>query len=182
MAERKPMSKKLRFEVFKRDSFTCQYCGKTPPLVVLEVDHIHPVSKGGSCGMDNLISACFDCNRGKAANLLTSVPMSLIDKSAIISEREEQLKAFNKLLAAKRKREDRQIDQLIDIFEESFKGYTFLTKFKESVRSNFLPYLTQDQLITAISKACSKCGASESALKYFCGICWTMRRDADGAS
>jgi 5-methylcytosine-specific restriction endonuclease McrA len=55
MAERKPMSKKLRFEVFKRDSFTCQYCGKTPPLVVLEVDHIHPVSKGGSCGMDNLI-------------------------------------------------------------------------------------------------------------------------------
>jgi hypothetical protein len=114
--------------------------------------------------------------------LLTSVPMSLIDKSAIISEREEQLKAFNKLLAAKRKREDRQIDQLIDIFEESFKGYTFLTKFKESVRSNFLPYLTQDQLITAISKACSKCGASESALKYFCGICWTMRRDADGAS
>lgn len=47
MSKRKSISKKLRFEVFKRDSFTCQYCGKMAPDVVLEVDHINPVASGG---------------------------------------------------------------------------------------------------------------------------------------
>ena len=43
MAKRKGISKKTRFDVFKRDSFTCQYCGKSAPDVVLQVDHINPV-------------------------------------------------------------------------------------------------------------------------------------------
>ena len=38
------ISKKIRFEVFKRDGFTCQYCGKSPPGVTLEADHIKPFS------------------------------------------------------------------------------------------------------------------------------------------
>lgn len=45
--KRKSISKKLRFEVFKRDKFTCQYCGRKAPDVVLQIDHISPVSKGG---------------------------------------------------------------------------------------------------------------------------------------
>ena len=65
MAKRKNLSKSVRFEVFKRDSFKCQYCGKSAPDVVLEVDHIIPVSKGGDNDISNLITACFDCNRGK---------------------------------------------------------------------------------------------------------------------
>lgn len=44
---RKAISKKTRFEVFKRDRFTCQYCGATPPGVLLHIDHIHPVAEGG---------------------------------------------------------------------------------------------------------------------------------------
>jgi 5-methylcytosine-specific restriction endonuclease McrA len=42
------ISKKIRFEVFKRDSFICQYCGRSAPNVTLEVDHIEPISKGGT--------------------------------------------------------------------------------------------------------------------------------------
>ncbi len=34
--ERKPLSKKMRFDVFKRDGFQCQYCGAMPPNIVLE--------------------------------------------------------------------------------------------------------------------------------------------------
>ena len=41
------IGKKTRFEVFKRDKFTCQYCGQSAPDVLLEVDHIKPRSKGG---------------------------------------------------------------------------------------------------------------------------------------
>ena len=42
---RKVISKRVRFEVFKRDNFKCQYCGSEAPRVVLHVDHINPASK-----------------------------------------------------------------------------------------------------------------------------------------
>lgn len=71
MSKRKPMSKKLRFEVFKRDSFTCQYCGNQAPDVILHVDHIKPVAKNGSNDILNLITSCSDCNFGKGARELS---------------------------------------------------------------------------------------------------------------
>lgn len=71
MAERKPLSKKTRFEVFKRDRFTCQYCGRMSPDVILEVDHIKPIAEGGTNKMINLITSCRDCNRGKGKRKLS---------------------------------------------------------------------------------------------------------------
>lgn len=70
MAQRKSTGKRLRFEVFKRDGFTCQYCGKQPPDVVLVIDHIVPVCEGGETTADNLITACEVCNQGKAGKVL----------------------------------------------------------------------------------------------------------------
>lgn len=43
---RKAISTRTRFEVFKRDGFKCLYCGRTPPSVLLHVDHIIPVCSG----------------------------------------------------------------------------------------------------------------------------------------
>lgn len=63
------VSKRLRFEVLRRDNHTCQYCGEKAPDVTLHVDHVVPVSLGGSDKPDNLVAACKDCNLGK-----TSVP------------------------------------------------------------------------------------------------------------
>jgi hypothetical protein len=65
------LSKKVRFEVFKRDSFTCQYCGRSAPDILLEVDHIEPKSKGGADDLLNLVTSCEDCNRGKSNRELT---------------------------------------------------------------------------------------------------------------
>lgn len=70
--QRALVTPKIRFEVLKRDNFTCQYCGAHGEGVVLEVDHIIPISKGGTSDMGNLITACFDCNRGKGSNLVTT--------------------------------------------------------------------------------------------------------------
>lgn len=56
-----------RFKILERDKFTCQYCGRKAPEVILEVDHIIPTSKGGENVSTNLITACRDCNRGKKA-------------------------------------------------------------------------------------------------------------------
>lgn len=67
---RKSTGKRSRFEVFKRDYYTCQYCGAQPPGVALVIDHIDPVANGGASTIDNLITACEPCNQGKAARVL----------------------------------------------------------------------------------------------------------------
>jgi hypothetical protein len=71
---RRSTGKRLRFEVFKRDYFTCRYCGAQPPDVVLVVDHIVPVAAGGASSLENLITACEPCNQGKAAKSLSEMP------------------------------------------------------------------------------------------------------------
>lgn len=57
----------LRFKVLARDGFRCVYCGRSPSEdgVKLEVDHVFPKSKGGTDSMDNLVTACWECNQGK---------------------------------------------------------------------------------------------------------------------
>jgi len=54
-----------------RDGFKCQYCGRmVGDGAVLVVDHIVPVKEGGNNEMENLITACSDCNMGKADTLI----------------------------------------------------------------------------------------------------------------
>ncbi|WP_398473697.1 HNH endonuclease [Tardiphaga sp.] len=90
---REPISKKIRFEVFKRDSFTCQYCGKKAPDVILNCDHINPVVAGGTSDILNLITACFDCNSGKGGRSLSdqSVITKQVDQLAELQARREQI-------------------------------------------------------------------------------------------
>lgn len=64
------ISKRLRFEILNRDAFTCRYCGRKAPDVVLEVDHVHPRSLGGKDIRENLVTACYGCNRGKTASVI----------------------------------------------------------------------------------------------------------------
>lgn len=62
-------SLRLRFQVMRRDNFTCQQCGASPaknPSVELHLDHIFPWSKGGQTTYDNLQTLCSNCNLGKS--------------------------------------------------------------------------------------------------------------------
>lgn len=52
-----------RIYILERDNYTCQYCGKD--VGTLEVDHVIPRCKGGLSTEDNLVCACFNCNRSK---------------------------------------------------------------------------------------------------------------------
>lgn len=92
-SERQAIPKKLRFEVFKRDSFTCQYCGKRAPDVILHCDHIKPLAEGGSTDILNLATACIDCNLGKGARELSdsAVLSKQLNQLAILQEKREQL-------------------------------------------------------------------------------------------
>lgn len=64
---------RLRFEVFKRDDFTCTYCGRNvkDDHIKLHCDHIHPKNKGGRDILENLVTACEACNLGKRDYLLS---------------------------------------------------------------------------------------------------------------
>lgn len=64
---KRKISPKLRSKVLKRDNYTCQHCGKTvEDGVKLEIDHMIPVSLGGTDDIDNLQVLCMECNRGKS--------------------------------------------------------------------------------------------------------------------
>jgi rubrerythrin len=67
--QRALMTLKLRNQIKKRDNYTCQICGNSTykePNLLLEVDHIHPISKGGYTIESNLQTLCWKCNRAKS--------------------------------------------------------------------------------------------------------------------
>ena len=55
-----------RRNVFKRDRFTCQYCGRQPGNDELTIDHVQPRSRGGESSWKNCVLACIQCNSKKA--------------------------------------------------------------------------------------------------------------------
>lgn len=177
MTARKSLSKKVRFDVFKRDVFTCQYCGSTPPSIVLEIDHIIPVSAGGDNCIDNLVASCFDCNRGKGALSLDVSPESLTDKASLIAEKRDQLKAYEKLLKANKASITRKVTKINNIFMDSC-DRQFSDIFKVSVRK-FLEKLPFPEVEDSMEIAISKDLDPDNTIKYFCGICWTKIKDAD---
>lgn len=170
---RKPLSKRIRFEVFKRDHFTCAYCGAHPPTAILHVDHIDPVSNGGTNDLDNLVTSCSDCNIGKSSRSLKSIPESLSAKAKIIREREEQLAGYRAVIDSVRDREDRDVDAIEDVFRGSF-GVRFTQSFRSSIRRKFMKHLDVYTLIHNAEIACDRIPEAEHAIKYFCGMNWRM--------
>lgn len=175
---RKALSKKTRFDVFKRDSFVCQYCGEHPPSVILHVDHIHPVAAGGGNDMDNLITACSACNQGKAANLLADIPQSLQDKAALIIEREAQIKGFQKVLQAKKSRIEDESVEVCEVYETFNPGYTLNAAALVSV-CNFIDRLGVHEVVSSMERAFTNPKLRKGQeFKYFCGICWNKIKAA----
>jgi 5-methylcytosine-specific restriction endonuclease McrA len=70
--------KLTRFEVFNRDRFTCQYCGRETRELTL--DHVMPRSRGGKHSWENLVSACIPCNHRKGERVLAEAKLKLIRK------------------------------------------------------------------------------------------------------
>lgn len=90
---RRTISKTVRFEVFKRDSFQCQYCGASAPDVLLQIDHIKPIARGGTNEITNLITACAGCNAGKKDRPLHDSIIIKKNKAQLneLQERRQQL-------------------------------------------------------------------------------------------
>lgn len=79
-SQNRGVSKQLRFKVLSRDAYACRYCGAKAPDVKLHVDHVIPFSIGGSTTIENLATACEDCNLGKGANAPSTIlPVPVIE-------------------------------------------------------------------------------------------------------
>ncbi len=171
MSERIPVPKSIRFEVFKRDSFKCQYCGRSAPEIVLHLDHIKPVAEGGTNEIMNLITSCADCNLGKGARTL--------DDDSAITKQKRQLDELNE------RRE--QLEMMIE-WRDSINDLSDLAfvKFNEEFKSKMGRTLTETGIklarkvlkdyglplaLEAINIASMKTDIDGGAIRYISGIC-----------
>lgn len=180
MSNRVSLSKKVRFDVFKRDCFECQYCGRHPPDIVLEVDHIIPVCDGGDNDVENLLTACFDCNRGKQGDSLTSIPVSLCEKAFEISEREEQIAGYREVLEFRKERIERDMWRVADALRPGSSENGIRRDWLLAIK-RFNEQLDLYEVLDAAEIALARKPFSENwRFKYFCGICWNKIRGAEG--
>lgn len=170
--KRTAISKGKRFEVFKRDAFTCQYCGAHPPEVILHVDHIVAVSGGGGNDMDNLITSCLPCNLGKSATPLSVIPKSLAQKAAEVAEREEQIRGYNAILQGRQDRLEDETWRVAAELERVKRLDSYDRKKLQSIRM-FLERLPFVEVMEAARITNAKWSyAGGRHFRYFCAICW----------
>lgn len=185
---RKAISNSVRFKVFDRDGFKCGYCGRTPPVVILEVDHIQPVSQGGNNGLNNLLTSCFECNRGKGKRPLGSVPpVDYQGRSDVLKEKAQQIIAYQEHLARYTEAMDELIDLVGGIFwasEGPDQTWSYKNSTSERLQvSRFIEKLGVESVRDAARIASDKMRTNGwgPRWKYFCGICWNWIRQQSSA-
>lgn len=172
------LSVRTRFEVFKRDNFTCQYCGQASPVVVLEVDHIVPVCEGGTDDIVNLRTSCWACNSGKAG-----VPLDRVvtgedphDRAVVLLEKERQLREYNEVLATIRVRKEAELQDLVDFWLEET-GRTYLRDPDRYWLMSELDRSPAETIRSAMLVALQR-GATRD-LRYVAAVCRNWRQDAE---
>jgi hypothetical protein len=188
------VGKKLRFEVFKRDKFTCQYCGKSAPDVTLHCDHIQPISKGGIDNILNLITSCQDCNLGKADTELSDDTIVKKQQRQLqeLQERREQLEMMLEWQKSLIDLDQQIVDHVCDIWSE-LTGYGLshsgtqkvkrwirrfpLSDLIEALRISTEQYLRYDSDADDPSLPTSE--SVEKAFSYTPRICSNRQKDKD---
>ena len=168
------VSKRTRYEVLRRDNFTCRYCGGKSPNVELHVDHVTPVALGGSDKPDNLVDACVDCNRGKAS---TSPDAKTVDD---VAEDALRWRAAMNLAAAMSTDRTPEEDNVLDEFYAAWDIWTthggtrsvpLSLNWQETVLNYWRSGLPSEQIIWSVNRAMErKSVVAEVKFQYFCGI------------
>ena len=175
------ISKSLRFDIFRRDKFTCQYCGRQPPDVILEADHITPMSKGGGDEPENLVTSCFECNRGKGTKLLKTMP-SIQDLDLDYFEAEQRLAKLQRYKKIKT-RLDKALAETISSLQEFFRQQVG-TDWAPELQDLRWPlyYHDPDEIENAIVLASgqSKSYSPIGKWQYACAILRNWRNNSEG--
>jgi hypothetical protein len=178
MAKRKAISKTTRFEVLKRDRFTCRYCGAQAPAVVLVMEHVVPVAEGGTNDIMNLVAACEPCNQGKGARLLddrsrTQAERTEMDRAAAEREQLRQLAEWRNELR------DSRMDTLSEYFRTNT-GQVFTDSgraaFRRFLASGLRPAPTDAEVLDAIDTVAAKHPFPTDVVAFMAVIIRTERK------
>jgi hypothetical protein len=166
------MNKKKRFKIFERDSFTCQYCGVKPPNVILEVDHMVSKFDGGGDEEENLITSCFNCNRGKSKKSVTTKQRTKSHKQKLkeLEEKTLQLEAYYEFKSKLIDFQDSVLEKICSYWECSGEGDEFLTENGKKSMANLLKTNSFEDIIDSIDIAFKKNIDAHERFKYVCGV------------
>lgn len=177
------ISRRLRFEILRRDGYTCRYCGASAPDVQLELDHVVPDTLGGSNDASNLVTACVACNRGKS-----SVPPDAVIVEDVAQDAIRWARAMKE--AAKAKRAERAgMRQLCNLFaayyDDIFKGAPVEVpdSWPDSIEQFIIAGLTVEDMVPLLETVKRKVGWGryevhpDKAWRYFCGCAWRAISD-----
>ena len=160
------VSKRLRFEVLRRDNHTCRYCGASAPDVALTVDHVMPMALGGTDDLDNLVTACADCNAGKSSTL---PDVQIITEVAA---------AQDKYASAKREVfEQQETEKAIEGVEAVWYRGTRPLDWERSIERFVEDGLTAKIIVRMAEVAQNKRGDMGWRWAYFCGCCRNRIRE-----
>jgi len=168
------LSKKLRFQILSRDSFSCVYCGKNGFETELEVDHVVPKSKGGSDDPTNLVTSCFECNRGKSSASMSDVVSTEIlisNTNALAKMAEAEAAKIKAARSAKRQfnKLKKEIESLLELE---------INKIGERAIKQFISRLCPASVLEAAEITSCK-NISSGRWRYFCGVCWNKIRQLE---
>lgn len=178
---------KLRFEIFKRDGFTCQYCGRKPPEVVLNIEHVLPQSRGGDDDSNNLLTSCRECNSGKSDNPLEESQLPSLETAERRRERIAQLEDFQRA----RLEEEKAIANAEKGLEQEWARragdhhdeHWFVPEKLPASGPRFIKMIGLESVYLAVELAFTKFPEHSSdpdyfnaRFKYFCGVCWGIHR------
>lgn len=176
------VSKRLRFEIFRRDNHTCRYCGRTAPQWPMQVDHVTPTALGGSDEPTNLVTACVDCNAGK-----TSVPPGAPLVDDVSADALRWSKAMQHV-AQIRLAEMRDREETLAWFAGLWADWNYGGKTNpkpipapegfEGIFKFLAAGLTREEIQHLLNVAMRATHIPPQATwKYFCGCCWKRIRD-----
>lgn len=171
------VSKRTRFEVLRRDSHRCRYCGASAPDATLTIDHVIPTALGGTDTPDNLVTACRECNTGKSSSTSNADLVQDVKDDSIRWSKAMQM-------AADRARQERnQVADYGMAFEEEWYGYYGYKDWHlpagwvDSVEGFHRAGLTIDDLKHALATSMSKDYIPpRMKFRYMCGVAWGMLR------
>lgn len=180
------VSKRLRFEILRRDSHACRYCGAAAPDVKLVVDHVIPDALGGTTTPDNLATACEPCNSGKSS---ASPDATIVDDVAEGALR--WARAMERAAQIKEEELLRQHDldgEFLDIWiryhvTDTGEELPLPDDWEGAVRRLRVAGLTERIFAEAVDVAMKAYGVrAENRFRYFCGVAWNMVTDLQKAA
>lgn len=166
--QRVPIGKRLRFEVLRRDKFTCLYCGKSSPNVILEVDHVVPVVDGGTNDLQNLATSCFECNRGKSTKPVGVFNVETMPSFEQMELHRIQVEEFIEYTKFVKESQDQLALEVWRIF-----GYSRAvdSRITSGIISQIKSIGFEETVHVAHISASRKDGDLWNRYMYFCGVC-----------